>query len=144
MHIKSTPVITLLIPILALLASVRAAPSSGLRSRDGVPFTMGWVNLPFEGEIPRDIDLVLEFSVTQQDTSVPTPYHDVIFYLSNPLADDPFVLGYADLGPTTGNEVMVIQVHIPKEAPIGPVVHIFCKYNDNDVTGTSQWFTIAE
>jgi hypothetical protein len=53
MRFRSTLVITFLVPILALLASVRAAPPSGLQSRDDNPFSINWAEPVFGQNVKR-------------------------------------------------------------------------------------------
>ncbi|KAI0290668.1 hypothetical protein BC826DRAFT_970288 [Russula brevipes] len=121
MRVKSTLVIAFLVPILALLASVRAAPSSGLRSRDDLPLSIDWAGPVKNQKVMRGDTLTLGIFVRQKDPNSPPPY-SVEFKLGEFIFtgwDEKEIfasLGTQDIGLSEDGSVSLYYVSIPADA----------------------------
>jgi len=129
MCFRSTLVITFLVSILALLASVRAEPSSGLRSRgDNSPFSIHWITPKKNEQVNRGSNLILKFTVMREHADPPPPY-PVLFQISNalPAVSERQDLVTTNLVPAGANDPVFVHVNIPKDMFTGAAV-ILCNY----------------
>jgi len=116
MRVQSTLLIAFLVPILALLASVRAAPSSGLQSRDDLPLKIGWAGPEKGQKVTHGNTLTLGISVSQNGS--PPPYSvEFKLYEEFPTGYNTptisYSLGTFDLNLSPDGSVLLYDVYIP-------------------------------
>jgi len=137
MRVQSTLVIAFLVPILAFLVSVRAAPTSNLQSRNNNPFSVSWAGPVYGQQVKRGDQLSLGIFVAQKDTTVQPPYN-VEFILKEMVPTGywwgydtiPYPLGRFDLSLTEPGFVSIYNVTIPADA-YATEAGIDCFYNGN-------------
>ncbi|KAI0297361.1 hypothetical protein BC826DRAFT_1001405 [Russula brevipes] len=140
MLFRSTLVITLLVPILALLASVRAQVD--------IPMGLQYVNHPKEGEhVKRNESFTISFEVLWLDIKNSPPWQN-IFFLYQVNHKRIWYLGHKELSVTGVGEVMNMTVEFPRDKSLDihsdfKIKNLYTVQLNWDIVGYSPSFKLC-